>query len=143
VIPVAPAGSRPVRQVAQTRHYWMVQRGDRMTLMGEEPARPLSPDEQRVLAVLLDNDLPGAAELRDQVPGKRSRGITRKLLVKWENGVGLGGFEPPTSTSRTWRANQAALQPVRTQAISRERLPLLDRLGHDLRHSSPVHLGHP
>jgi hypothetical protein len=26
--------------------------------------------------------------------------------------VGLGGFEPPTSTSRTWRANQAALQPV-------------------------------
>jgi hypothetical protein len=26
--------------------------------------------------------------------------------------VGLPGFEPGTSTSRTWRANQAALQPV-------------------------------
>src|SRR5207248_8569843 len=26
--------------------------------------------------------------------------------------VGKGGFEPPASTSRTWRANQAALLPV-------------------------------
>ena len=27
--------------------------------------------------------------------------------------VGKGGFEPPASTSRTWRANQAALLPVK------------------------------
>src|SRR5262245_34655810 len=26
--------------------------------------------------------------------------------------VGVRGFEPPASTSRTWRANQAALHPV-------------------------------
>ena len=35
-------------------------------------------------------------------------------------GVGLPGFEPGTSTSRTWRANQAALQPA-TPAVRRPR----------------------
>src|SRR5689334_1161739 len=33
------------------------------------------------------------------------RSVTRGL-------VGVRGFEPPASTSRTWRANQAALHPV-------------------------------
>ena len=38
--------------------------------------------------------------------------------------VGVRGFEPPASTSRTWRANQAALHPVAAgQAIPPERLP--------------------
>src|SRR5579863_872022 len=37
----------------------------------------------------------------------RRAGLSPGLLS-----VGLPGFEPGTSTSRTWRANQAALQPV-------------------------------
>jgi hypothetical protein len=39
--------------------------------------------------------------------------------------VGLEGFEPSASTSRTWRANQAALQPVCCVADSSLRWPRL------------------
>ena len=35
--------------------------------------------------------------------------------------VGVRGFEPPASTSRTWRANQAALHPVAADEPTRRR----------------------
>jgi hypothetical protein len=126
VIPVAPAGSRPVRQVAQTRHYWMVQRGDRMTLMGEEPARPLSPDEQRVLAVLLDNDLPGAAELRDQVPlakGQEGSHVNCWLSGKTESGWADLNRRPPRPergalTKLRYSPSERRLSPARGSLFS-------------------------
>ncbi len=55
----------------------------------------------------------------DRTPGQScSRSpVTRGFVV------GVRGFEPPASTSRTWRANQAALHPVAARhAIQRWRV---------------------
>jgi hypothetical protein len=41
-----------------------------------------------------------------------------EVFEKGSKLVGLEGFEPSASTSRTWRANQAALQPVYCAANS-------------------------
>ena len=59
-----------------------------------------------------------AAFLKDrQVVRLEFQELFAPLLSKGSNKtslVGKGGFEPPASTSRTWRANQAALLPVRS-----------------------------
>ncbi len=48
----------------------------------------------------------GSPERRNPGPDCSRNSVTRGYVV------GVRGFEPPASTSRTWRANQAALHPV-------------------------------
>ncbi len=55
-------------------------------------------------------------------PNGRSARRGRRA-VTCQKGVGLGGFEPPTSASRTQRANQTALQPDAGRADRRASLP--------------------
>ena len=53
----------------------------------------------------------------------RPHSVARGVEHQEQRLVGVRGFEPPASTSRTWRANQAALHPVAAgHAIQRLRV---------------------
>jgi hypothetical protein len=73
----------------------------------------------------------------DRTPGpdRCRRPVTRGFVV------GVRGFEPPASTSRTWRANQAALHPVAAEEPIR-RWPVLPRPVRQTRRSRSSRRGH-
>ena len=67
------------------------------------------------------------------------RDLMRSSLFGFSGLVGVRGFEPPASTSRTWRASQAALHPdgARKEPIGNGWLPLITYSGFGSRSPDP------
>lgn len=85
-----------------------------------------------LLSVLPDLGVDRHSSLRSTTPHPIGVGRTRPVRSDGSAAspvgvrlVGVRGFEPPASTSRTWRANQAALHPVAAaHATGRSPLPI-------------------